>query len=114
MITAATCVQLLLSWTEEGWKTWLNLLTFFCRSSARRSLDFFSSAHLAAALQTDPDNSGGELVINIPPEAAGIVQEGRNLRVGVEFSLEQPQGGVHFAIPEGEGTLAEVCPPLLS
>ncbi|BES95185.1 Transcription initiation factor TFIID [Nesidiocoris tenuis] len=74
---------------------------------ARRSLDFFSSAHLAAALQTDPDNSGGELVINIPPEAAGIVQEGRNLRVGVEFSLEQPQGGVHFAIPEGEGTLAE-------
>uniref|UniRef100_A0A0A9Y392 Transcription initiation factor TFIID subunit 2 n=3 Tax=Lygus hesperus TaxID=30085 RepID=A0A0A9Y392_LYGHE len=74
---------------------------------ARRSLDFFSSAHLAAALQTDPDNASGELVITIPPEAAGIVQEGRNLRVGVELSLEQPQGGVHFVIPEGEGSLAE-------
>ena len=74
----------------------------------RRALEQFSPAHLSAALQTDPDNNGGELVITIPPEAAGIVSEGRNLRVGVEFSLENPQGGVHFVIPEGEGPLTEV------
>lgn len=74
----------------------------------RRSLEQFSPAHYSAAQQTDPDNNGGELVITIPPEAAGLVSEGRNLRVGVEFSLENPQGGVHFVIPEGEGTLAEV------
>lgn len=37
-----------------------------------------------------------------------MVAEGRGLRVGVEFSLEQPQGGVHFVIPDCEGTLAEV------
>lgn len=74
----------------------------------RRSLEHFSPAHLAAALQIDPDHNAGELVISIPPEAAGIIQEGKGLRVGVEFSLEQPQGGVHFVIPDCEGTLAEV------
>ncbi|XP_075220832.1 TATA-box binding protein associated factor 2 [Lycorma delicatula] len=74
-----------------------------------RSLEQFSPAHLAAALQIDPDHNNGELVITIPPEAAaaGVVAEGRGLRVGVEFSLEQPQGGVHFVIPDCEGTLAE-------
>jgi hypothetical protein len=75
----------------------------------RRSLDVFSTAHLAAALQIDPDNNAGELVISIPPEANHVVGEGRALRLGIEFSLEQPQGGVHFVIPDCEGTLAEVC-----
>lgn len=75
---------------------------------SRRSLEQFSPAHYAAAVQTDPDNNGGELVVTIPPEASGIISEGRNVRVSVEFSLENPQGGVHFVIPEGEGTLAEV------
>jgi hypothetical protein len=28
-------------------------------------------------------------------------------RVAVEFSLEEPKGGVHFVIPEGEGSLAD-------
>lgn len=69
----------------------------------------YSPAHLAAALQIDPDNNAGELVISIPPEASHVVGEGRALRLGIEFSLEQPQGGVHFVIPDCEGTLAEVC-----
>lgn len=77
----------------------------FC---CRRSLDAFSISHLAAALQIDPDNNAGELVISIPPEASHLVGEGRALRLGIEFSLEQPQGGVHFVIPDCEGTLAEV------
>lgn len=73
----------------------------------QRSLDAFSVSHLAAALQIDPDNNAGELVISIPPEASHLVGEGRALRLGIEFSLEQPQGGVHFVIPDCEGTLAE-------
>jgi transcription initiation factor TFIID subunit 2 len=79
-----------------------------CNFGCRRSLDAFSTAHLAAALQIDPDNNAGELVISIPPEASHLVGEGRALRLGIEFSLEQPQGGVHFVIPNCEGTLAEV------
>lgn len=74
----------------------------------RRSLDFFSKHHLAAALKVDPDNNAGELVITIPPEAMHLVAEGTALRIGIEFSLEQPQGGLHFVVPESEGTLVEV------
>ena len=33
--------------------------------------------------------------------AGGLVAEGKLVRVGVEFSLEDPQGGVHFVVPEG-------------
>ncbi|KAK0171350.1 hypothetical protein PV328_009091 [Microctonus aethiopoides] len=73
----------------------------------QRSLEAFSSLHLAAAQKVDPDNNAGELVIQIPPDAAHHVAEGRNLRIGIEFSLEQPEGGVHFVLPNCEGTLAE-------
>ena len=72
-------------------------------------MEAFSVTHLAAALQIDPDNNAGELIISIPPEASHLVGEGRALRLGIEFSLEQPQGGVHFVNPDCEGTLAEVC-----
>ncbi|KAH1000394.1 hypothetical protein HUJ04_000304 [Dendroctonus ponderosae] len=72
-----------------------------------RSLEQFSQYHLTAALKTDPDSSAGELVITIPPEAVHLVAEGTALRVGIEFSLEQPQGGIHFVVPQKEGTYAE-------
>jgi transcription initiation factor TFIID subunit 2 len=32
----------------------------------------------------------------------GLVSVGKILRVGVEFSLEDPQGGIHFVVPEGK------------
>ncbi|CAH2011710.1 unnamed protein product [Acanthoscelides obtectus] len=72
-----------------------------------RSLDVFSNHHLNAALKVDPDNCAGELVVTIPPEAGHLVAEGTALRVGIEFSLEQPQGGIHFVVPPKEGTYAE-------
>lgn len=75
--------------------------------SKQRSLEYYATSHLAAAQQIDPDNNAGELVISIPPEASQLVGEGRGLRVGIEFSLEQPQGGVHFVIPDSEGSLSE-------
>lgn len=55
----------------------------------------------------DPDNNSGELVVTIPPEASHLVAEGTALRVGIEFSLEQPQGGIHFVVPPKEGTYTE-------
>lgn len=72
-------------------------------------MDAFSQHHLNAALKVDPDNNAGELVVTIPPEAGHLVAEGTALRVGIEFSLEQPQGGIHFVVPPKEGTYAEVC-----
>jgi transcription initiation factor TFIID subunit 2 len=79
-----------------------------CQSDTEtRSLDTFSTHHLNASLKVDPDNNAGELVVTIPPEAAHLVAEGTALRVGIEFSLEQPQGGIHFVVPPKEGTYAE-------
>lgn len=79
-----------------------------CQSDTEtRSLEAFSQHHLAAALRVDPDNNSGELVVTIPPEASHLVAEGTALRVGIEFSLELPQGGIHFVVPPKEGTYAE-------
>lgn len=68
--------------------------------TSRRSLEQFSKYHLNAAQQVDPDINSGELIIIIPPEANHLIGEGRGLRVGIEFSLEDPAGGIHFAIPD--------------
>lgn len=76
--------------------------------SYSRSLEAFSTHHLTAALKVDPDNSAGELVVTVPPEAGHLVAEGTALRVGIEFSLEQPQGGLHFVVPPTEGSYVEV------
>lgn len=72
-----------------------------------RSLDAFSKHHLSASLKVDPDNNSGELVVTVPPDASHLIAEGTALRVGIEFSLEQPQGGIHFVVPQKEGTYAE-------
>lgn len=71
-------------------------------------MEFFSNLHLVAAQKVDPDNNAGELVIQIPSDLSNLVEENKSLRIGIEFSLEQPQGAVHFVVPNGSGTLAEV------
>nr|CAG4635921.1 EOG090X00M6 [Eubosmina coregoni] len=77
------------------------------QEASTRSLDAFSPAHQEAVGSTDPDANLGELVIKIPTEATHLMTEGRPLRIGIEFSLEQPAGGLHFVVPQGEGSLAE-------
>ena len=49
----------------------------------------------------DPNLNGGELNIKIPPDEQSQIAIGKPLTVGVEFSLEDPQGGIHFVVPEG-------------
>ncbi|XP_015121942.1 transcription initiation factor TFIID subunit 2 [Diachasma alloeum] len=73
----------------------------------QRSLEFFSTMHLAAAQKVDPDNNSGELLITMPEGSESLIQINQKLRIGIEFSLEQPQGGVHFVVPNCEGSLAE-------
>lgn len=63
-------------------------------------MDQFSKHHLSAAQQVDPDVNAGELIIVIPSEANHLIGEGRGLRVGIEFSLEDPIGGINFVIPD--------------
>uniref|UniRef100_A0A336MKX7 Transcription initiation factor TFIID subunit 2 n=1 Tax=Culicoides sonorensis TaxID=179676 RepID=A0A336MKX7_CULSO len=75
--------------------------------SKTRVIESFSKCHIGAAQKVDPDLNAGELVINVPPEAFHLIGDGRGLRVGIEFSLEDPKAGMHFVVPEGEGTMVE-------
>lgn len=68
-------------------------------------METFSKHHLAAAQKVDPDSNAGELVVTIPADAAHLVGEGRGLRIGIEFSLENPEGGIHFVIPDTDDPL---------
>lgn len=79
----------------------------------RRNLAFLNKNQINAVSSVDPEFGRGELVITISSEAQHLIQEGKALRVGIEFSLERPQAGVHFVVPNCEGTLAEVRTNLL-
>lgn len=76
--------------------------------SYRPTLTAFSASHLNAAQITEPDNNNGELVISLPAEVMISLSDGASIKISVEYSLEQPSGGVHFVIPEGDGSLVEV------
>ncbi|EDW30911.1 GL11884 [Drosophila persimilis] len=67
-----------------------------------RSLEHYREAHLNAAQFTDPDVNNGELFIEVPPDGFSLIQEGRGLRISIEFSLENPKSGVHFVIPRAD------------
>lgn len=68
-------------------------------------MDDFSEYHLSAAKSVDPDCNAGELIILIPPEAAHLIAEGRGLRIGIEFSMENPESGLHFVVLDGDEPL---------
>ncbi|BFF97516.1 transcription initiation factor TFIID subunit 2 [Drosophila madeirensis] len=67
-----------------------------------RSLEDYRVQHLHAAQLTDPDVNNGELMIEVPPDGFSLIQEGRGLRISIEFSLENPKSGVHFVIPQAD------------
>lgn len=62
----------------------------------QRNIDAFSSAHLTCISSTDPEKNNGEIIIQVPDDLLNYVQEGKILRISVEFAAETPLGGVHF------------------
>lgn len=83
-------------------KHWLWLPFLYISSihtQCSRSLEVYSKHHLAAAQITDPDVNNGELLIQVPPEGYSLIQEGRGLRIRIEFSAENPKSGMHFVLP---------------
>ncbi|CAN8025935.1 unnamed protein product [Ixodes persulcatus] len=75
----------------------------------QRNVDTFSAAHVSAVASVDPGVGNGEISVKVPSEAFHLIQGDSpfSLRVSVEFSLERPQGGIHFVVPDCEGSLAE-------
>ncbi|XP_072045257.1 LOW QUALITY PROTEIN: transcription initiation factor TFIID subunit 2-like [Amphiura filiformis] len=79
-----------------------------CQNEAKQhDLNYFSACHYDAVSFVDPDKGNGELNIKIPQDAMYLVNEQKMLRVSIEFSLERPSGGMHFVVPEMEGSMAE-------
>ncbi|KAJ8394656.1 hypothetical protein AAFF_G00044590 [Aldrovandia affinis] len=75
--------------------------------SKQRNLNYFSSAYTAAVSAVDPDAGNGELCIKVPSELWKQGDEMKVLKVYIEFSLDQPKGGLHFVVPDVEGSMAE-------
>ncbi|XP_064625594.1 transcription initiation factor TFIID subunit 2-like [Lineus longissimus] len=75
--------------------------------SKQRNLDFFETAHASAISAVDPDKGNGEITVRMPNELGQWIAELKPLRMTIEFSLEEPQGGIQFVVPDVEGTLAE-------
>lgn len=73
--------------------------------SKKRNLDYFDLFHYESVQSCDSDmlSTAGELVIKIPRDVLDSFSrsDGRYLKVFIEFSLEQPKGGVQFVIPPG-------------
>ncbi|KAG7269763.1 hypothetical protein CRUP_010788, partial [Coryphaenoides rupestris] len=68
--------------------------------SKQRNLNYFSSAYTAAVSAVDPDAGHGELVIKVPSELWKQGDDLKVLKVYIEFSLDQPKGGLHFVVPD--------------
>ncbi|RXN11693.1 transcription initiation factor TFIID subunit 2 [Labeo rohita] len=75
--------------------------------SKQRNLNYFSSAYTAAVSAVDPDAGNGELSIKVPSELWKQGDEMKVMKVYIEFSLDQPKGGLHFVVPDVEGSMAE-------
>lgn len=71
----------------------------------QKSVDIFSVAHYNSITSVNPDRGKGEIVVQIPPQLAGYVNDGKTIVITIEFGLERPLGGLHFVVPviaEGE------------
>ncbi|XP_054946999.1 transcription initiation factor TFIID subunit 2 isoform X9 [Physeter macrocephalus] len=75
--------------------------------SKQRNLNYFSNAYAAAVSAVDPDAGNGELCIKVPSELWKHVDELKVLKIHINFSLDQPKGGLHFVVPSVEGSMAE-------
>ncbi|KAI4582206.1 hypothetical protein MJG53_020794 [Ovis ammon polii x Ovis aries] len=74
----------------------------------RRNLNYFSNAYAAAVSAVDPDAGNGELCIKVPSELWKHVDgKLKVLKIHINFSLDQPKGGLHFVVPSVEGSMAE-------
>ncbi|GFR89331.1 transcription initiation factor TFIID subunit 2, partial [Elysia marginata] len=73
----------------------------------KRNLDFFQKCNKNCLNSVDPDCGNGELVIKLPTEVLPAVTALGSFQMCVEFSVQQPQGGVHFVVPDMPGSMAE-------
>ncbi|KAL5266598.1 hypothetical protein ACHWQZ_G003840 [Mnemiopsis leidyi] len=77
-----------------------------CGDPSKRKLDYFLTKYQIAILKNDYDyKNQGELKIEVPKEIQAKLASPNtsrpNVKVRVEFSIEDPICGIHFYIPDG-------------
>lgn len=78
-----------------------------CPDGRKRNLDYFSNSLQNAVYQTEPDNNNGEITVRLPSETMPLVEEKKMLRLSIEFILDKPSSGVHFVVPNGNGSFVD-------
>uniref|UniRef100_A0A2C9LKD2 Transcription initiation factor TFIID subunit 2 n=1 Tax=Biomphalaria glabrata TaxID=6526 RepID=A0A2C9LKD2_BIOGL len=79
-----------------------------CQGNAvKRNIDYFHKCQMNAINAVDPDLGCGELIITFPKEVLPTISALGSFQICVEFGLKEPQGGVHFVVPDMPGTMAE-------
>jgi len=93
----------------------LNFYT--CLWIFRRDLTTFLKRQQRFSEYVDPDEGNGELTISIPEslqkENSSTLNDENTLndivyKVTIDFSVEQPECGIHFFIPDDDTKLARV------
>ncbi|CAD5112196.1 DgyrCDS1430 [Dimorphilus gyrociliatus] len=79
------------------------------RDFKQRNLDNYKNAHANASHSVDSTLGNGEVTVQIPSDAysAGMINEMMPFTVTIEFSLEEPRGGMRFVVSNIDGTLVE-------
>ncbi|XP_052258217.1 transcription initiation factor TFIID subunit 2-like isoform X2 [Dreissena polymorpha] len=73
----------------------------------QKSLDHFEKAYESAVSSVNPDFGNGEVFVKLPAESMSTIADMQPIRINIEFSLEQPDAGLHFVVPAVDGSLAE-------
>ncbi|BFZ20925.1 hypothetical protein BsWGS_23965 [Bradybaena similaris] len=76
-------------------------------NTVKRNIDYFQKCQRNALSAVDPDLGNGEVVVALPPDVLTTVSALASFQVCIEFAIEQPQGGVHFVVPDLPGSMAE-------
>lgn len=69
-------------------------------TAPKRTLKKFSAKHQDAVHSTEADFGNGEIIIQLPDEVQKDISDGSTFRIFVEYVIEEPQGGIHFVIPD--------------
>lgn len=68
---------------------------------SEKSSKKFSSRHHDAVASTELDLGSGELIIQLPQEVLKEISDGSTFKIFIEYSIEEPKGGLHFR-PQNE------------
>lgn len=79
--------------------------------TSERTVSGFNAQHKNVVFTTDPDYANGEVIVQIPPELNRAITAIETLRILIEFVLEDPDGGIHFVVPDPAASLDDPAFP---